>query len=51
MGLGLRPSGSGVAVSQRPSAGVLSRAGEAIHVSFRRHSELAAAPSAAEEAL
>ncbi len=51
VGLGLRPSGSGIAVSQRPSAGVLSRTGEAIHVNFRRYSELAAVPRRYEEAL
>ncbi len=51
VGLGLRPSGSGIAISQRPSAGVLSRTGEAVHVSFRRLSELASAADGQQGAL
>lgn len=43
LGLGLRPSGSGVAITQRPAPGVLARTGGSVHVRFRLHSDLAAA--------
>ena len=50
LGLDLRPSGSGVAIGQRPSPGVLAQTGAAVHVRFRLHSELVAAVEAEEAA-
>ena len=49
LGLDLRPSGSGVAIGQRPSPGVLTQTGAAVHVRFRLHSELVAAAASEED--